>query len=146
MKHTKIIMAAAITVALGAGIIGCQKEPAIHSDPAEVHEEHHNILVGHTWQMEQDTFISGFHFIVKAKLTFLTDSTGEYWGGDEIVNVSPWYEETDSTTYFFDENNNTGVIQRLPAEIHHNPIIFEYFPDRDIILADDNNTPFVRIE
>ena len=57
--------------ALSVIAFGCQKEPVIHPNPAQDHEEHHNILVGHTWQMEQDTFISGLHFIVKAKLTFL---------------------------------------------------------------------------
>lgn len=144
MKNKQLF--AILGFALSVIAFGCQKEPVIHPNPAQDHEEHHNILVGHTWQMEQDTFVSGLHFIVKAKLTFLNDSTGEYWAGDEIVNVYPWHEITDSTTYIFDENNNTGIIQRLPAEIHPNPIIFEYFPDRDIILADDNSTPFVRIE
>lgn len=124
-------------IAVFLTVTSCEKTPVepVTPEPTPVPEEHHNVLVGHKWERTGDTISYGLHIISKCVLSFFTDSTGDYYAGFEVVGVQPWDEFTENTTYTFDEENNLGIINRIPIGDYVPDIIyFEYCPENETLV------------
>ena len=147
--NTKNITIVLVTMALLV-FASCEKPLIVPetTDSTIVEEEHHNVLVGHKWGRTEDTtYYNGLRVISKCVLSFITDSTGEFYEGYEVVGTLPWNEFTEKTTYTFDEDSNRGIINRIPnGDYVPDTIYFEYRPDNETMFFLNGGRAYEKIE